>query len=122
MWQIFLIDDGLELRCSLIVAGEVFGFLGVVFLNPEARGGVEERVPASGDGGATDLSILTEKLRERLVCDRVYPHFSQLFLQLRVPVVLHVVVCSPWQPSGYQGPSVVLQKKCSVRNLVCVCT
>ncbi|KAL5974520.1 hypothetical protein ACLOJK_031185 [Asimina triloba] len=48
---------------------------------------------------------------ERAVGLGVEPTAEELPLDVGVPVVLDLIVCSPWQPSCYERPSVVIGKK-----------
>lgn len=66
-------------------------------------GGVDEVGEGEevGEGG--------EDVGARAVGHRVEPHLDQLLLQMRVPEVLYLVVCSPGEMRGYCGPPSFLQ-------------
>ena len=49
-----------------------------------------------------------DKVREGFVGDGVDSHPREFLLEFRVPVVLHVVVCSPWKLGRYHRPSGII--------------
>ncbi len=50
---------------------------------------------------------VAEELGDGFVRNRIDAHVTKLFLQPRVPMILDVVVRSPWHPCSYQRPSVI---------------
>nr|GMC54473.1 hypothetical protein Iba_chr01dCG16390 [Ipomoea batatas] len=59
---------------------------------------------SSCSGEPSNVSIIRKNLRKGLVRNRINPHCRKLLLQLRVPQILHIIVCSPRKLLCYYSP------------------